>query len=201
MLLRALGEQRSIQRVGSNQTIHVDVRVVAATNRDMDKLVAEGKFREDLFYRLNGIRLRLPALRERKEDIPLLLAAFLKEFNRENGTSLEGFGPDAQESLLHYSWPGNIRELRSAVESAVALARGPRIELKDLPEKLVSPSSMPVFGSAWNGNDLNLERMEKRMIILALQQSKGSRTEAAKLLGTSRRTLHRKLHVYGLLDH
>jgi DNA-binding NtrC family response regulator len=197
MLLRALGEQRAIQRVGSNQTLTVDVRVVAATNKDLEKMVADGKFREDLYYRLNGIRLRLPPLRERREDIPLLLAAFLKEFARESGKKVAGISPEAREALMTYSWPGNVRELRSALESAMALAGDGVIGLGDLPDRVVFPGKSLATLSE-GGGGLNLEQMEKRFVTLALQQAQGSRTDAAKLLGISRRTLHRKLHQFGL---
>lgn len=199
-LLRVLGE-RSIQRVGSNQTLPVDVRVVAATNRDLEAMVREGKFREDLFFRLNVVRLKMPPLRERKEDIPLLMNAFLKEFSRDNDKRVLGFTEEAQEALRQYSWPGNVRELRMAVEHGVVLARGDRIGLRDLPERVVSARPEAPLLNNNDGNDnFDLEAMEKQMIMRALRACHGNRTEAAEKLGLSRRTLHRKLHYYRLED-
>ena len=196
-LLRALGEQ-AIQRVGGNATIKVDVRVVAATNKNLEALVREGKFRDDLFYRLDVVPIHLPPLRERREDIPLLTQAFLKEFARQNDKKVTGFSPDAQEVLQRYDWPGNVRELRAALEHAVALCRGERIAVRDLPYRLTgqSPSATPGRPSALGPADLNLEKMEQAFIRQALQVTSDNITEAARLLGISRRTLHRKLNTY-----
>jgi DNA-binding NtrC family response regulator len=195
-LLRVLGE-RVIQRVGSNQTLQVDVRVITATNRNLEKMVEEGKFRDDLFFRLNVIRIVLPPLRDRREDIPLLVDAFIKVLAKENGKNVTGMMPDALQSLLQYHWPGNVRELRMAVEHGVVLAKGDKIALQDLPERVFSSAprsskSLP----ALMPESLNLEEMEKKMIILALRSCNGSKTEAAVKLGISRRTLHRKLNDY-----
>ena len=197
-LLRALGEQ-TIQRVGSNATIKVDVRVVAATNKNLEALVQEGKFRDDLFYRLDVVPIHLPPLRERREDIPLLAQAFLKEFARQNDKKVIGFSGEAQEILQRYDWPGNVRELRSALEHAVALCRGERISLRDLPPRVSGQatfSSPPGSRSAAAAPNLNLEKMEESFIRQALQNTQGNITEAAQLLGISRRTLHRKLNTY-----
>jgi len=199
-LLRALGEQ-AIQRVGGNQTIKVDVRVVAATNKNLEALVREGKFREDLFYRLDVVQIHLPALRERREDIPLLTNAFLHEFARQNGKKVTGLSTDAQEALLRYDWPGNVRELRAAIEHGVALCRGERIGIRDLPPRILGKSSLPGGATSSGGPapaDLNLEAMEKSLIQRALQITEGNVTESAKLLGISRRTLHRKIKTYHL---
>jgi DNA-binding NtrC family response regulator len=199
-LLRALGEQ-TIQRVGSNQTIKVDARVVAATNKNLEALVREGKFREDLFYRLDVVPIHLPPLRERREDIPLLAQAFLREFARQNERKISGFSPDAQEALRLYDWPGNVRELRAALEHAVALCRGERIGVRDLPPRIMgqaAPGREAGGGAVHPAATLNLEEMEKNLIRAALQKTDGNITEAAKLLGISRRTLHRKLKVYGI---
>src|ERR1700761_9426371 len=138
-LLRVLGEQ-TIQRVGSNQSLKVDVRVIAATNKNLEAMVREGKFREDLFYRLDVVPIHLPPLRDRREDIPLLISSFVQEFARQNGKKIAGFSSDAQEALQHYDWPGNIRELRAALEHAVALSRGERISLRDLPHRILGKS-------------------------------------------------------------
>jgi len=204
-LLRALGEQ-TIQRVGSNQNIKVDVRVVAATNKNLEAMVREGKFRDDLFYRLDVVPIHLPALRERREDIPLLINAFVQEFARQNKRRITGLSADAQDALQRYHWPGNIRELRAALEHAVVLCRGERIGLRDLPAQVqrkpgdaasaatgrLSPRGEPYPSSS----NLNLEAMEKSFIHQALRLTDSNVTEAAKLLGISRRTLHRKIKTY-----
>jgi two-component system response regulator AtoC len=198
-LLRALGEQ-TVQRVGSNQNLKVDVRVVAATNKNLETLVREGKFREDLFYRLDVVPIHLPPLRERREDIPLLSQAFLHEFAKQNQKKISGFSAEAQEALQGYAWPGNVRELRAALEHAVALCRGERIGMRDLPPRVLGPAASPAGSAAAVLSaapaDLNLEKMEQHFIRVALQQTHGNVTEAAKLLGISRRTLHRKLNTY-----
>jgi DNA-binding NtrC family response regulator len=198
-LLRVLGE-RTVQRVGSNQTVTVDSRVVAATNRDLEKLVRDGQFREDLFFRLNVVRLRMPPLRERKEDIPLLVTAFVKEFGKDNDKRVLGLEPEAMEAVLQYDWPGNVRELRMAIEHGVVLTTQDRIRVKDLPEQVVLPKSVDPARSSGMGASLNLVEMEKRMIRQALRMCSSNRTEAAQRLGLSRRTLHRKLKEYQIED-
>ncbi|MCE0484246.1 MAG: sigma-54 dependent transcriptional regulator [Methylacidiphilales bacterium] len=198
-LLRALGEQ-TIQRVGGNQTIKVDVRVIAATNKNLEALVREGKFREDLFYRLDVVPIHLPPLRNRKEDIPLLIHAFVHEFARQNQKRVVGLTTDAMEALQQYDWPGNIRELRAAIEHAVALSRGERLSVRDLPPRVLGQSEgvagLTSGGSSSGPASLNLETMEKSFIRQALRATEGNITEAAKLLGISRRTLHRKIKTY-----
>jgi DNA-binding NtrC family response regulator len=196
-LLRVLGEQ-VIQRVGSNQNVKVDVRVVAATNKNLETLVREGKFRDDLFYRLDVVPIHLPPLRERREDIPLLVDSFLREFARQNDRRILGFTSDAQEALQRYGWPGNIRQLRATIERAVVLCRGDRIGLRDLPSEVQGRLTPGAPGSAALAApaDLNLEKMEKAFIEQALKLTDGNITEAAKLLGISRRTLHRKIKTY-----
>ena len=203
-LLRALGEQ-TIQRVGSNQSIKVDVRVVAATNKNLEAMVKEGKFRDDLFYRLDVVPIHLPPLRERREDIPLLTNVFFHEFAKQNQKKVAGLSADAQAALQRYDWPGNIRELRAAIEHAVTLCRGERISLRDLPERvqgkpdLISRATSGGAASS-SGSDLNLENMEKAFIEQALRQTERNVTEAARLLGISRRTLHRKIKTYKMDD-
>ncbi|GAB4249539.1 MAG: sigma-54 dependent transcriptional regulator [Candidatus Methylacidiphilales bacterium] len=194
-LLRVLGE-RTFERVGGNQPIQADVRVVAATNRNLEAMVKEGKFREDLFYRINVIRLHLPPLRERREDIPLLVEGLLKEICAENGKPLVQLSEEATRAVLEYDWPGNVRELRTALEHGVVLSRTGRIELKDLPPAL-RKGRMPSAPKTLR--TLDLETLERQAILQALEENGQNRTEAAKVLGISRRTLHRKLHEYGLV--
>lgn len=194
-VLRVLGEDRSFERVGGNQPIKVDVRLVAATNKNLEKMVAEGKFRDDLFYRLNVVQITLPPLRERKEDIPLLVNAFLKQFAKENGKPLRELTSEATDAILHYDWPGNVRELRTAIEHGVVMATGAKIGLRDFPMALRQTGARvqgkpPIEPP---GSYLNLHETEHRLIMRALDESKGNRTEAAKRLGISRRTLHRRL--------
>jgi DNA-binding NtrC family response regulator len=196
-LLRFLGE-RTFERVGSNKTLTADVRVIAATNKNLDDLVKAGTFREDLFYRLAVMEIRLPALRERKGDIPLLAQNFLREFSREMGKDVKDFTADALETLINYPWPGNVRELRSALESAVVLCRGDRITVRDLPAKLRAGGAEPSPQKILAQDDLTVEEAEKQLIIRALKETDGNRTAAAAKLGMSRRTMHRKLHTYHL---
>jgi two-component system, NtrC family, response regulator AtoC len=198
-LLRALGEQ-TVQRVGSNQNIKVDVRVVAATNKNLEAMVREGKFRDDLFYRLDVVPIHLPPLRERREDIPLLINAFVQEYARQNQKKITGLSADATDALQRYEWPGNVRELRAAIEHAVALCRGERIGVRDLPARVLGRAHLASGPSPTGASDspasLNLETMEKNFIKQALALTEGNVTEAAKLLGISRRTLHRKIKAY-----
>ncbi|MBX7158206.1 MAG: sigma-54 dependent transcriptional regulator [Verrucomicrobiae bacterium] len=199
-ILRVLGE-RSFERVGSTKTMKVDVRLIAATNKDLKKLVDEGKFRDDLYFRLNVVLIALPPLRERQEDIPLMVKSFLTEFNRENGKRVRDFTPEAMERLLAYSWPGNVRELRTAVEHAVVLAKGEDASLRDLPvslRRMDTNLTEQRMEKMIKNSQLNWEATEKQLILKALMKTKGNRTEAAKAMGMSRRTLHRKLNAYGL---
>jgi DNA-binding NtrC family response regulator len=196
-LLRFLGE-RTFERVGSNKTLSADVRLIAATNKDLQREVKAEKFREDLYFRLRVVEISLPPLRQRVEDIPLLAKAFLKEFASENNKTVNDFTPDALEAIMRHDWPGNVRELRTAVEHAVVLARGERISLRDLPGN-VRPAGAGAAPGGWTGPpDLTVAEAEKQLIIRALKESEGNRTTAAKKLGMSRRTLHRKLHFYHL---
>jgi DNA-binding NtrC family response regulator len=207
-LLRALGEQ-TIERVGGSRPIKVDVRVIAATNKDLAALVREGKFREDLFWRLRVVQIHLPPLRERKSDIPVLADAFLREMAEANRKPFKPLSDEAMQTLLAYDWPGNVRELRAAIEHGVVMCNTPRVGLKNLPRHLaagapglihpkagVQPGAPP---APLPGADLNLEKMERAMIHAALQRTGDNRTEAAELLGLSRRTLQRKLHEMGLV--
>jgi len=201
-LLRFLGE-RTFERVGGNQTLRSDVRILTATNKNLAQLVAAGTFREDLFFRLNVVRLTMPPLRERPGDIPLLVRSFSKDSSEENGKPAREFSPEAMAALISYRWPGNVRELRAAVEHGVVMATGSRIQLADLPESLrdttgrSAPLLSPVPGGAGDtGGEsatLNLDQHEKTLILQALEQTRGNRAEAARKLGISRRTLYRRL--------
>jgi two-component system, NtrC family, response regulator AtoC len=197
-LLRFLGE-RTFERVGSNRTLSADVRVVAATNKNLEEMVKAGTFREDLFFRLRVVEIWLPPLRDRPEDIPLLSQVFLTEFAQANRKDVARFTPEAMEVLLTYRWPGNVRELRTAIEHAVVLSRADKITPRDLPPwvrnaPLTSPSPRQILAR----NDLTVQEAEKELILRALKETKGNRTEAARRLGMSRRTLHRKLREYKL---
>jgi two-component system response regulator AtoC len=198
-LLRFLGE-RTFERVGSNKTLTADVRLIAATNKNVEELVKTGAFREDLFYRLRVVEIWLPPLRERAGDIPLLAQTFLREFAAETGKDVKDFTAEALETLINYKWPGNVRELRAALEHAVVLCRGDRIAVRDLPPSIraggAAPGATPQ--RLLTQNDLTVKEAEKQLMVRALKDADGNRTLAAKKLGMSRRTLHRKLHLYNL---
>jgi len=189
-LLRVL-EEKEFNRVGGNEPIKVDVRVIAATNRDVKQAVAEGQFREDLYYRLNVVNIELPPLRERTEDVPLLAQHFLKGFVLENQKEITGFSPEATDFLLRHEWPGNVRELENAIERAVILARNPVIEVADLSHQnlVLAGSTLPVK---------DLKQVEKKHIQDVLAETGGNYTKAARILGISRMTLYNKAKVYGL---
>jgi len=195
-ILRVLGE-RTFERVGGNQTIQADVRLVAATNKNLATLVAEGKFRDDLFFRLNVVQVTLPPLRTRKEDLPLLVQAFLKDFAKENEKPFRELTPEAMACILDYDWPGNVRELRTAIEHGVVMSTTPHIGVRDLPASVrntlntPTPSESSAIGSKTDA--LDLHHAERVLIFRALEESGGNRTAAAERLGISRRTLHRRL--------
>jgi two-component system, NtrC family, response regulator AtoC len=197
-LLRFLGE-RTFERVGSNKTLMADVRLVAATNKNLEELVKTGAFREDLFFRLRVVEILLPPLRERTGDIPLLAQRFLREFAEENKKPVNEFTADALELLMKYSWPGNVRELRTAIEHALVLCRGEKISARDLPPSVRAgnaPANEP--GNLLAGGNLTVKEAEKKLIERALKETDGNRTLAAEKIGMSRRTFHRKLHEYHL---
>jgi two-component system, NtrC family, response regulator AtoC len=194
-LLRFLGE-RTFERVGSNKTLTADVRLIAATNKNLEELVKAGKFREDLFFRLRVVEINLPPLRERTGDIPLLAQKFLREFADENNKSVNDFTADALQALMNYSWPGNVRELRTAMEHAVVLCRGEKISARDLPPSVRVGRTAETQLS--QRNDLTMKEVEKQLMVRALKETDGNRTLAAKKIGMSRRTFHRKLHAYHL---
>lgn len=198
-LLRFL-EQRTFERLGSNKPVSVDLRLVAATNRDLAAQVKEGTFREDLFYRLNVITIKLPALRQRSEDIPLLLDHFIRQFSRENGFTPVKIAPETMKILIDYEWPGNIRELRNFAENIVVLHRGGTISPYDLDRKFCEKQPLPDAPPEAAPHSLSVEENEKRLLRNALVETRGNRTQAAKLLNISRRTLHRKLLQWPELD-
>ncbi|WP_277056063.1 sigma-54-dependent transcriptional regulator [Treponema socranskii] len=193
-LLRVLQDHKII-RVGGEKTIDIDVRVIAATNRDMEKEVKEGRFREDLYYRLNVVHIAVPPLRERRDDIPLLLNAFLKEYAKENGKNITGIDNRARALLYKYDWPGNIRELRNCIESAVVMCGGNEITPEDLPPtvsaSIAAPSITIPVGTT-------LDDAEKAIICENLAANKGNKSKTADILGIGRKTLHRKLQEYGV---
>jgi two-component system, NtrC family, response regulator AtoC len=200
-LLRVISEARAFERVGGNQTLRADVRLIAATNKNLETLVREGKFRDDLFFRLQVVRITMPPLRERKEDIPLLVRGFLRHFCKANEKRLLDLTADAMDALLTYNWPGNVRELRTAIEHGVVMATGPKITLRDLPMALrqAAGAALPrgisaakAFGE--KSSPLDIRETEKKLIMQALAATNGNVTAAAKKLGISRRTLHRKIN-------
>jgi DNA-binding NtrC family response regulator len=201
-LLRVLQERR-YRRVGGTEEIAANIRVIAATNRDLARRVAEGRFREDLFYRLNVIPIRLPALRERAEDVPLIAEHFLAKFTREMGKPIRGFTADAVERLKTYQWPGNVRELENAIERAVALEASERIQSQTLGEHL---SSTPVasrrpgdpFPSSGFNLEQHLQEVERTHVERALRQAGGVQVRAAELLGLSFRQFRYLVKKYNL---
>jgi DNA-binding NtrC family response regulator len=194
-LLRYLGE-RTFERVGSNKTLSSDVRLVAATNKNLEELVKAGEFREDLFFRLRVVEIHLPPLRDRTGDIPLLAQRFLREFADENNKSVNDFTADALQALMNYSWPGNVRELRTAIEHAVVLCRGEKISARDLPPSARGRRADEIQLSPQK--TITVKDAERQLMVHALKETDGNRTLAAKKIGMSRRTFHRKLHAHGL---
>ena len=195
-LLRVL-ETRTFERVGGVEPVFTDTRLISATNRDLRSMVAEGKFREDLFYRLDVVNIHIPPLRERQEDIPILIKTFIDEFAEENGKGSQTISEEALSSLCSYKWPGNIRELRNCIERMVVLSRGPVLRLENVPVGIRDGYSVSA-ASAMPSPTLDLDRNEKMLILKALEECGGNRTSAAVKLGISRRTLHRKLKEYSI---
>jgi len=193
-ILRVLQERR-FERVGGEETIEVDVRIVAATNRDLKREIAEGRFREDLYYRLNVVNIHVPPLRERRDDIPLLAMAFLQEFSQENGKRLEGFEPKARQALYAYPWPGNVRELRNCVESAVVMARGTLVGLDDLPPGVRSSGEERDIRIPAGASFADAERI---LIRETLAAQGGNKSRSAEVLGIGRKTLYQKIEDYGI---
>ena len=193
-LLRVL-QEKTFERVGGEETFKVDVRIIAATNKNLEEEVKAGRFREDLFFRLKGIEINVPPLRERREDIPVLLNTFVSRFNEENGKHISGFSTEAKNAIFAYKWPGNIRELEHCIESAVVMAAGNEIEVEDLtinvPESQAKDGIIIPIGTS-------LEEAEKTIILQNLQANKGNKSKTADVLKIGRKTLHRKLNEYGI---
>lgn len=213
-LLRVL-ETRTFQRVGGSEDVKTDIRIVAATNRDLAAEVAAGRFREDLYYRLNVIDIHMPALRERPGDIPLLVTRFLKEFSKENGGLVTGIDPAAMKLLENYAWPGNVRQLRNAVEKMVVLSEGGRLAVADIPVEIrtlpdasagaprtpapaLPAPPRPTPAETAPVSDHSLADTEKNQILAAIEACRGNKSKAALQLGISRRTLHRRLREWGI---
>ncbi len=194
-LLRAI-QEHEFERVGGTETIHVDVRIVAATNRDLEKMIQQGEFREDLYYRLNVVTIEIPPLRQRRQDIPLLVEQFIKKFARENAKTIQGISKEAMDLLMKYDYPGNVRELENIIEQAVVLSRKELITTDDLPMTVRGLKSEKELSSG------NLEEQvavfEQRLIREALEKSGGVQTKAAELLGITERNLRYKLKKYGM---
>ncbi len=209
-LLRALGEQ-TIERVGGSRPIKIDVRVIAATNKDLAQMVEQGKFREDLYWRLRVVTIHMPPLRTRKGDIPVLAEHFLKELSAANGKAFKPLGEDAMPMLMNYDWPGNVRELRAAIEHGIVMSNSSRVMAKHLPAYLSQPGGLGLRVPAPPGvrptapNEappkapLDIHEMEKQLIMEALERSGNNRSEAAELLNMSRRSLQRKLKDMGMV--
>ncbi|OQY54009.1 MAG: two-component system response regulator [Desulfobacteraceae bacterium 4572_88] len=199
-LLRVL-QEREITPVGSEQTLKVDVRLIVATNRNLADMIRDGTFREDLYYRLNVVNLELAPLRERQEDIPLLVQHFLNHFSEKNHKQISGYTPQAMDHLIRYEWPGNIRELMNVVERGIILSRSEYLDENDIPfvEKSgAGDSDDAPFPLAITG-DVPLEEVEKAAILKTLESAAGNKSETARRLGITRRTLHQKLKKYGVM--
>lgn len=197
-LLRVLEEQR-FRPLGSSQNVKVNVRIISATSRDLKEDIRKGNFREDLFHRINAVEIKLPPLRQRKEDIPLFFRYFLEKFNRKLKKNVMGFSQRAQKSLLNYSWPGNVRELENTIERAIMFCQENFIDLKDLPESFRSYLKDNGFSVYSPGSNLlTLEELEKKHILSVLNKTGNNKQKAAKILGLSRQALYRKLNKYGI---
>jgi two-component system response regulator HydG len=199
-LLRVL-QEREITRVGGEEVIKVDVRIIAATNKDLLREIEAGRFREDLYYRLNVVILNMPPLRERREDIPLLAQHFLEMFSEKNRKQIKGFTPQAMDRLLKYDWPGNVRELMNGVERAVVLSRSEYLDEEGLPMILKDASlSGEILPKDVILADMPLDEVEKATVLKTLELAGGNKSEAARRLGITRRTLHKKLKMYGVMS-
>ncbi len=198
-LLRVI-QEREITRVGGEKVLPVDVRLIAATNKDLVDAVSQKLFREDLYYRLNVVQLEAPPLRERREDIPLLVQFFLKQFSEKNRKDIQGITPGAMDRMLRYDWPGNVRELMNAVERGVVMARSAYLEETDIPT-IMPPDAMgqPQSPIEPTYTSLPLEQVEKTAILQTLSAAGGNKSEAARQLGITRKTLHKKLKSYGIM--
>jgi two-component system response regulator HydG len=201
-LLRVL-QEREFTRVGGEKTIPVDVRIIAATNKDLPELIGQAEFREDLYYRLNVVDLEIPSLRKRREDVPLLAQHFLQIFAARNHKEIKGFTPQAMDHLIRYDWPGNVRELMNAVERAVVLSRSDYLSEKDFPVisgfKIKNDETISQTPPINGDGTTPLEEVEKATILKTMEASGGNKSEAARRLGITRKTLHKKLKTYGVM--
>ncbi len=195
-ILRVLQEKK-FERVGGEETLEVDTRIISATNRDLKEEIAYGQFREDLYYRLNVVNIEVPPLRERKDDIPLLASAFVREFAKENNKPVEGIDPKARAALYSYSWPGNVRELRNCIESAVVMSKGTILQLEDLPPNIRESDDRDVIRIPVGST---LSKAEREVIRNTLLHHKGNKSKTAETLGIGRKTLHRKIQEYDLAE-
>ena len=196
-LLRVL-ENGEVVRLGSNEPVKVDVRLISATNRKLDEMVSEKQFREDLFFRIKGVTFTLPPLRERREDIPLLMHYFLNEFGEKYHKEVEGISPAAQQLLMSYSWPGNVRQLRTAVENMVVLSPGKILGPESLPAEIQPAAGAEQIAGMTNLVGISIEEAEKELIRNTLKMVDGNREQAARILRIGERTLYRKIREYGL---
>jgi len=199
-LLRVL-QEKEIQRVGGEEVLTVDVRIIAATNRDLTQEIENGRFREDLYYRLNVVSLPVPALRQRRDDIPLLAQHFLTMFAEKNRKRIKGFTPQAMDYMVRYDWPGNVRELMNALERCIVLSRNEYITEMDLPLSIRHTLGPALQADRTEAapEELSLEEVEKMTVLRTLESTKGNKSEAARRLGITRRTLHKKLKRYGMM--
>ena len=196
-LLRVL-ESGEVVRLGSNEPRRVDVRIISATNRQLDEMVAEKKFREDLFFRIKGITINLPPLRDRRQDIPLLTHFFMKQVSEKYAKPIEGINSDAQNLLMAYSWPGNVRQLRNVVENMVVLAQGTMLTKADIPADINPRVETGVAPTMDNFVGYSIEQAERELIRNTLKATNGNREQAAQILGIGERTLYRKIKEYDL---
>ena len=195
-LLRVL-ENGELVRVGANEPIHVDVRIISATNADLAERVKSGRFRQDLFFRLNGVTIQVPALRQRREDIPLLVEHFIKLANEAHGTKVTGISPEALRALVAFDWPGNVRQLRNMVENMVVLVGEGKLTVQDLPAEMRGQAG-PAEGAIIATAGVSIAEAEKELIRKTLEMVGGNRQQAARILGIGERTLYRKIKEYGL---
>jgi len=196
-LLRVL-ENGEVVRLGSNEPIRVDVRLISATNRNLDEMVAEKRFREDLYFRIKGVTIVIPPLRERRDDIPLLIHYFMQNASERYGKETEGITADAQQALMSYAWPGNVRQLKNVIENMTVLSSGPKLGMEALPAEIRPAGADVHLGGMNNLVGISIEQAEKELIRNTLKMVSGNREQAAKILGIGERTLYRKIKEYDL---
>lgn len=195
-LLRTL-ESGEVVRLGSNEPVHVDVRLISATNKDLEEMIADKRFREDLYFRIKGVTIQIPPLRERREDIPLLIHYFVQQVSERYGKQVESIDPEAQQLLMSYSWPGNVRQLRNAIEQMVGMSSGPVLHADSIPAD-IRPAGGEVSSGMGGLVGIRIDQAEKELIRNTLKLVSGNREQAAKILGIGERTLYRKIKEYDL---